>query len=110
MNTAYVLAGIAVSAVVTLALRAFPFLLMKVARRHQALFSFLGAVMPPGIMAILAIFAVSALQWQGRQAAVSAVALLLLVGLEHRLHRPVVSLCCALAVYVFGQSWLQAAM
>lgn len=107
MNTGYFVAAIVVSAVMTVALRAFPFVLIKVAHRHQALFAFLGAVMPPGIMAILAIYGITTLRWQGAQAAVSVVALLLLVVLEHRLRQPVVSLCTALAVYVLGQSVLQ---
>ncbi|MDO5091385.1 MAG: AzlD domain-containing protein [Cardiobacteriaceae bacterium] len=108
MSPGYVIAAIAVCAVITIALRAFPFVLVKVAHRRQALFAFLGAVMPPGIMAILAIYGITTLQWQGAQAVVSAVALVVLVLLEHRLRRPVISLCSALALYVAGQSLLNA--
>lgn len=106
MNHHYLIAAITVSAVITIALRAFPFVLVKVAHRHQALFAFLGAVMPPGIMAILAIYAITTLHWQGVRAAVSIVALLVLVLLEHRLRQPVISLCTALLLYVAGQSLL----
>lgn len=106
MNHHYLIAAIAVSAVITIALRAFPFVLMKVAHRHQALFAFLGAVMPPGIMAILAIYTITTLHWQEARATVSIVALLVLVLLEHFLRQPVISLCTALVIYVAGQSLL----
>lgn len=108
MTHGYLIAAIVICAIITLALRAFPFVLIRLARRHAAFFAFLGAAMPPGIMAILAMYAISTLNWQGKSAAVSAIALLLLVILEHRLRRPVISLCAALAVYVAGQSLIAA--
>lgn len=104
MSHAHLIAAIVITGLITLALRAFPFVLMKAARRHEALFAFLGAVMPPGIMAILAIYGITTLKWQQQSAWVSAISLILLVILEHRLRQPVISLCSALAVYVLGQS------
>lgn len=106
MNHTHLIAAILIAALITVGLRAFPFVLMKAARRYEALFAFLGNAMPPGIMAILAIYAVTTLTWQGNAAWVSAGALLLLMVLEHRLRRPVISLCAALGVYVLGQSMI----
>ena len=106
MNSVYLISAIVIAALITLALRAFPFVLIKAARRHERLFAYLGAVMPPGIMAILALYAISTLQWQGHSAWISLMALIVLIALEHRLRQPVISLCVALAVYVIGQSLL----
>ena len=106
MTNAYLISAIILAALITVALRAFPFALIKIARRHERLFAFLGAVMPPGIMAILAIYAIATLRWQAHQAWVSIAALAILVFLEHRLRQPVISLCVALAVNVGGQSLL----
>lgn len=103
----YLLGAILLSAAITVMLRAFPFVLVKIARRYQTVFAFLGVVMPPGIMAILAVYGIIHLRWQGAQAAISIAALAVLVLLEHRLRQPVISLCVALAVYVIGQSLLQ---
>lgn len=83
MNHTHLIAAILIAALITVGLRAFPFVLMKAARRYEALFAFLG-----------------------NAAWVSAGALLLLMVLEHRLRRPVISLCAALGVYVLGQSMI----
>lgn len=104
MNSAYITAAVCICALITVLLRAFPFLLVKAARRYAALFAWLGEAMPPAMMAVLAVYAVSTLQWRGAQAAVSAIALILLIVLGHRLRRPLISLSAALAVYVIGQS------
>ncbi|MBV7434358.1 AzlD domain-containing protein [Cardiobacteriaceae bacterium TAE3-ERU3] len=103
----YLLGGIFISAALTFALRAFPFALMRVAQRHDRLFRFLGRVMPPGMMVILAIYAAVSLRWSGAgQAGVSIVALLVVMVLEHIKRQPLLSIGVGLAVYITGQSLL----
>jgi len=46
MNQSYIAVAVLVSSLITLALRAFPVILTRVARRHDALFTWLGRVMP----------------------------------------------------------------
>lgn len=101
----YLLGGIFISAMLTFALRAFPFALMRVAQRHHHLFRFLGRVMPPGMMVILATYAAVSLRWSGTgPAGVSIVALLVVVILEHCKRQPLLSIGVGLIVYVGGQS------
>ena len=54
-NTVYLIAGIAVIAVVTWALRAFPFLLFG-SRPLPKTIQYLGNVLPPAIMTVLVIY------------------------------------------------------
>ncbi len=103
----YLLGGVCISALLTFALRAFPFTLMHFARRHQRLFCFLGKVMPPGMMVILAVYATMSLAWgSAKSAAVSAVALLTVIILEYRRRQPLLSIGVGLLIYVVGQSFL----
>lgn len=103
----YLLGGIAIAALITFALRAFPFALMKVAQRYDRVFRFLGRVMPPGMMVILAVYAAASLRWaDAAQAGVSAIALLVVVLCEHLRRQPLLSISAGLAVYVLGQSLL----
>lgn len=107
MSEKQLLLAIACCAAITFAIRAFPFLLRHVARKHDRLFTYLGEVMPPGIMAILAIYCVVTLRWQtSAQAGVSILAIVVLMILQHRFRAPVSSICIALAIYVCGQSLL----
>ena len=50
MNHTAIAAAVLVSALITLGLRAFPFLLARIARRYDTTFAWLGRVMPPGVM------------------------------------------------------------
>ena len=103
----YLLGGILISAALTFALRAFPFALMRLTQRHDRLFRFLGRVMPPGMMVILAIYSSVSLHWSGSgQAGVSLLALLVVMVLEHIKRQPLLSISAGLAVYVGGQSML----
>ncbi|UJF25055.1 AzlD domain-containing protein [Suttonella sp. R2A3] len=106
-SSLYLLAGIVISASLTFVLRAFPFALMRVAKRYDGIFRFLGQVMPPGMMVILALYAALSLKWsQPAQGSISALALLLVVLVEHRTRQPLLSIGVGLAVYVAGQSVL----
>ena len=107
MNQSHIAVAVLVSSLITLALRAFPVILTRVARRHDALFTWLGRVMPPGVMAILAVYAASTLKWQpASAAAVSALALLSVIVLEHRWRNPVLSIVGGMSLYIAGQSLL----
>ncbi|MFC2279523.1 MAG: branched-chain amino acid ABC transporter, partial [Cardiobacterium hominis] len=64
MNHTAIAAAVLVSALITLALRAFPFLLARIARRYDTTFAWLGRVMPPGVMTILALYAARTLKRQ----------------------------------------------
>lgn len=105
----YLLGGILIAAVLTFALRAFPFALMRMAQRYDRLFRFLGRVMPPGMMVILAVYASVSLQWHNRwESLVSIFALLVVLILEHVKRQPLLSIGAGLMVYVAGQSLLAA--
>lgn len=109
MNNHYLIAAILIAAIATFALRAFPFALIKLARRQKRLFAYLSAVMPPSIMAILSMYCIVSLRWASpAQTAVSLSALAVLIILEHRKRQPVLSICSALIVYVTGQSLIGA--
>ena len=56
MNTKYILIGIAVSAVVTFALRALPFVIFNVKRQMPEMLVKLGKVLPATIMAVLIVY------------------------------------------------------
>ena len=100
-------AAVLVSALITFALRAFPFLLARIARRYDTTFAWLGRVMPPGVMTILALYAASTLKWQpASAAAVSALALIAVIALEHRWRNPVISVLGGMSLYIAGQSLL----
>lgn len=100
--------AILISALATFGLRAFPFILIKIARRYDNFFRYLGAVMPPGIMTILTIYCVVSLYWDSpAKAIVSLLALGVVIGLEHFRRQPILSICAGLTVYVFGQSLIQ---
>ena len=101
MNHTAIAAAVLVSALITLALRAFPFLL------YDTTFAWLGRVMPPGVMTILALYAASTLKWQpASAAAVSALALIAVIALEHRWRNPVISVLGGMSLYIAGQSLL----
>ena len=106
MNHTAIAAAVLVSALITLALRAFPFLLARIARRYDTTFAWLGRVMPPGVMTILALYAASTLKWQPASAAVSALALITVIALEHRWRNPVISVLGGMSLYIAGQSLL----
>ena len=92
MNHTAIAAAVLVSALITLGLRAFPFLLAR---------------MPPGVMTILALYAASTLKWQpASAAAVSALALIAVIALEHRWRNPVISVLGGMSLYIAGQSLL----
>ena len=59
----YLLAAIAIMGVITFALRALPFVLFRRGTSSPLLF-FLGGVMPAGVMVILVIYSVSALDYR----------------------------------------------
>lgn len=110
MNHTAIAAAVLVSALITAALRAFPFLLARIARRYDSTFAWLGRVMPPGVMTILALYAASTLKWQPASAAiVSAVSIIAVLALEHRWHNPVLSVVGGMSLYIAGQSLLAAA-
>lgn len=97
--------AILISALATFGLRAFPFVLIKIAHRYDNLFRYLGAVMPPGIMTILTIYCVVNLYWHTPlKAIVSLLALLVVMILEHLRRQPILSICTGLTIYVIGQS------
>ena len=107
MNHTAIAAAVLVSALITLGLRAFPFLLARIARRYDTTFVWLGHVMPPGVMTILALYAASTLKWQpAGAAAVSALALITVIALEHRWRNPVISVLGGMSLYIAGQSLL----
>ena len=107
MNHTAIAAAVLVSALITFALRAFPFLLARIARRYGATFAWLGRVMPPGVMTILALYAASTLKWQpASAAAISALALIAVIALEHRWRNPVISVLGGMSLYIAGQSLL----
>ena len=107
MNHTAIAAAVLVSALITVALRAFPFLLARIARRYDTTFAWLGRVMPPGVMTILALYAASTLKWQpASAAAVSALALIAVIALEHRWRNPVISVLGGMSLYIAGQSLL----
>lgn len=56
MNTKYILIGIAVSAVVTFALRALPFVIFNGKRQMPEMLVKLGKVLPATIMAVLIVY------------------------------------------------------
>lgn len=56
MNTRYILIGIAVSAVVTFALRALPFVIFNGKRQMPEMLVKLGKVLPATIMAVLIVY------------------------------------------------------
>lgn len=56
MNTRYILIGIAVSAVVTFALRALPFVIFGGKRQMSEMMVKLGKVLPATIMAVLIVY------------------------------------------------------
>ena len=56
MNTRYILIGIAVSAVVTFALRALPFVIFNGKRQMPEMLVKLGRVLPATIMAVLIVY------------------------------------------------------
>ena len=56
MNTKYILIGIAVSAVVTFALRALPFVIFNGKRQMPEMLVKLGRVLPATIMAVLIVY------------------------------------------------------
>ena len=56
MNTKYILIGIAVSAVVTFALRALPFVIFGEKRQMPEMLVKLGKVLPATIMAVLIVY------------------------------------------------------
>ena len=61
--------------------------------------------MPPGVMTILTIYAASTLKWQpASAAAVSALALITVIVLEHRWRNPVLSIVGGMSLYIAGQS------
>lgn len=67
MNTRYILIGIAVSAVVTFALRALPFVIFNGKRQMPEMLVKLGRVLPATIMAVLIVYCLKGLcrlQWQ----------------------------------------------
>ena len=67
----------------------------------------LGRVMPPGVMTILALYAASTLKWQpASAAAISALALIAVIALEHRWRNPVISVLGGMSLYIAGQSLL----
>ena len=101
MNHTAIAAAVLVSALITLALRAFPFLLARIARRYDTTFAWLGRVMPPGVMTILALYAdLMAL-------GLSIVfALIAVIALEHRWRNPVISVLGGMSLYIAGQSLL----
>ena len=104
MNHTAIAAAVLVSALITLGLRAFPFLLARIARRYDTTFAWLGRVMPPGVMTILALYAASTLKWQPASAA--AVSALAVIALEHRWRNPVISVLGGMSLYIAGQSLL----
>ena len=60
MNTRYILIGIAVSAVVTFALRALPFVIFNGKRQMPEMLVKLGKVLPATIMAVLIVYCLGA--------------------------------------------------
>lgn len=67
MNTKYILIGIAVSAVVTFALRALPFVIFNGKRQMPEMLVKLGKVLPATIMAVLIVYCLKGrwrLRWQ----------------------------------------------
>ena len=79
----------------------------RIARRYDTTFAWLGRVMPPGVMTILALYAASTLKWQpASTAAISALALIAVIALEHRWRNPVISVLGGMSLYIAGQSLL----
>lgn len=63
MNTKYILIGIAVSAVVTFALRALPFVIFNGKRQMPEMLVKLGKVLPATIMAVLIVYCLKGAWW-----------------------------------------------
>ena len=107
MNHTAIAAAVLVSAIITFALRAFPFLLARIARRYDTTFAWLGRGMAPGVMTILARYPARTRKRQTATAAPrSARALIAVIALEHRWRNPVISVLGGMSLYIAGQSLL----
>ncbi|MBR1376053.1 MAG: AzlD domain-containing protein [Cardiobacteriaceae bacterium] len=104
----YFISAIILAALATVFLRSLPFLLLKKVEKYKAQIDFIAAVMPAGIMLILAAYCLffSVRKGSFLEITVSFISLFILIFAEYRLHRPVFSILLGLFIYVMGQSFI----
>lgn len=101
MNTSYILLAVLVSAIITLTLRAFPFLVFKGDRQMPEMLVRLGQVLPATVMAVLIVYCVkdSVEDWSGT--GVSYLIGILTVGLSYKYkHNTLVSILLGTIAYM----------
>lgn len=102
MSNSYLISIIVIMAVITFALRALPFLLLK--NRQIKFIDYLGFMMPPGIMIILVFYSYIPSQSVEFNHYLSlAIASLSVIALHHFFRNPLVSILPSTGLYILLQ-------
>ncbi|KAA0918289.1 branched-chain amino acid transporter permease [Dietzia sp. ANT_WB102] len=104
-GTAYLLAGLGVMFLVTLALRAAPFLALT-RLRDSGVVRYLGSTMPAGVMVVLVVYTLRDTTTELGSWAPAAVALMLTLAVHLAFRRAAVSIVLGTATYMLLQAWL----
>ena len=104
-GTAYLLAGLGVMFLVTLALRSAPFLALT-RLRDSGVVRYLGSTMPAGVMVVLVVYTLRDTTTELGSWAPAAVALTLTLAAHVAFRRAAVSIVLGTATYMLLQAWL----
>ena len=104
-GTAYLLAGLAVMFLVTVALRAAPFLALT-RLRDSGVVRYLGRTMPAGVMVVLVVYTLRDTTTALGSWVPAAVALALTLGVHLAFRRAAASIVLGTATYMVLQAWL----
>lgn len=104
-GTAYLLAGLGVMFLVTVALRAAPFVALTRLQDSQVV-RYLGRTMPAGVMAVLVVYTLRDTTTELGSWAPAAAALALTLAVHLALRRAAASIVLGTATYVLLRAWL----
>lgn len=101
MTTAQMLLTIAISALVTIATRAVPFLLFPDGRQPPAFITWLGRMLPRAVMAMLVVYCLKDVSFTASPWGIPALAGVVVTALLHLWKRQMIfSICGGTAVYM----------
>lgn len=104
-DAGYLIAGLVVMFLVTVALRAAPF--VTLARlQNSPVVRYLGRTMPAGVMVVLVVYTLRGTTAEFASWLPAAVALALTLGVHLALRRAAVSIVVGTAAYMLLQAWL----